>query len=251
MSELIHYLRTLRRRGFFVSYRELKSRLIREPPRKSIERLLHLFSEFSVPYTFFVVGDVINRHSSLIRKIIDNGHEVACHGFNHLRFDLLDENQISNQIKKFNSLCKERFGYRVRGFRAPYLKFNQKVINILGDLGMKWSSSLMRNVPPFRYNNGLIEFPIVVDDWTILIKNNKDRWVDLYNSMKNAERDKAVFLVHPWRIGQKKYIKAIERYIKKTNLNLRTVSEIARGREGIALTGDLAELSLLDLVRRM
>ena len=49
------------------------------------EKVLGLFSEAQVSATFFVLGWVAERHPGLIRKIVAEGHELASHGYDHIR----------------------------------------------------------------------------------------------------------------------------------------------------------------------
>src|SRR5690242_13742081 len=49
------------------------------------EKVLGLFAEARVSATFFVLGWVAERHPDLIRKIVAEGHELASHGYDHIR----------------------------------------------------------------------------------------------------------------------------------------------------------------------
>jgi len=97
-------------------------------------------------------------------------------------------------------------------------------------------------------NNTIPEIPISVDDWEILIRQNGD-WQDLYRSMKNSQLRKA-FLLHPWRVGQKRYIRALEKYLDRYADRVITPKRYLDGEEGIVLTGDIGEFSLFELFRR-
>ncbi len=50
---------------------------------RNTHRLLDLFSEHDARATFFVLGWVAERCPNLVRMIVDQGHEVACHGYSH------------------------------------------------------------------------------------------------------------------------------------------------------------------------
>ena len=45
-----------------------------------VDRLLDLFAAHDARCTFFTLGWVAERHKSMIRKIVDGGHELASHG---------------------------------------------------------------------------------------------------------------------------------------------------------------------------
>ena len=48
-------------------------------------RVLDLFAEAGAKATFFTLGWVAERYPQLIRRIADEGHEVASHGVSHFR----------------------------------------------------------------------------------------------------------------------------------------------------------------------
>jgi len=50
---------------------------------RNTHRLLDLFDERGVRATFFLLGWVAERISTLSREVADRGHEVACHGYSH------------------------------------------------------------------------------------------------------------------------------------------------------------------------
>tara|TARA_B100000315_G_C14462563_1_gene534415 strand:+ start:185 stop:526 length:342 start_codon:yes stop_codon:yes gene_type:complete len=61
----------------------------------------------------------------------------------------------------------------------------------------------------------------------------------------------AVFLLHPWRVGQKKYIGALELFFDKVNYPCISTEELVRSKKGIALTGDVGEMSLIEIAKRV
>jgi len=52
--------------------------------------VLDLFAESGVTATFFTLGWVAARHPRLIRRIVDAGHEIASHGWDHQRVFTMD-----------------------------------------------------------------------------------------------------------------------------------------------------------------
>ena len=51
---------------------------------RNTDAVLELFAEHSVHATFFTLGWVAKRHPKLIRRIVEAGHEVASHGWDHM-----------------------------------------------------------------------------------------------------------------------------------------------------------------------
>ena len=121
--------------------------------------------------------------------------------------------------------------------------------NINASIGLIWSSSIEKNNAEHQYSNEIIELPIVLDDWEILIKRNKSS-EGLLKAMEANANNGAVFLLHPWRVGQKKYIGALELFFDKVNYPCISTEELVRSKKGIALTGDVGEMSLIEVAKR-
>ena len=53
-------------------------------------RLVELFEQHGVKATFFTLGWVAERSPRLVRDIVDAGHELASHGYDHTRVTKMD-----------------------------------------------------------------------------------------------------------------------------------------------------------------
>ena len=47
----------------------------------NVDRYLELFSQNDIKATFFVLGFVVEQHPDMVRKIAEEGHEIASHGY--------------------------------------------------------------------------------------------------------------------------------------------------------------------------
>lgn len=116
------------------------------------ERVLKLLDDYNIKATFFIVGDVVDNYPHLVEKIVENGHEVACHGLHHecaidpkTKEPSKDadyfENAVTKARKKLENVCKER----VIGFRAPNAYIGGWMIDSLENMGFKYDSSVCIN----------------------------------------------------------------------------------------------------------
>ena len=48
-------------------------------------KVLDLFEKYNTKATFFCLAWVAERYPELIRRIVDDGHELASHGYDHKR----------------------------------------------------------------------------------------------------------------------------------------------------------------------
>jgi len=209
---------------------------------------MNVCEKYNATFTFYFVANsaIINRE--FVKEIIERGHEIGCHGYNHLRFDQMAQEDIIIDLKKAISVFEKMFAYQLSGFRAPYLAMNDKIAECLIKLGFVYSSSTAK-ILPFKYENLLHEWPITVCDWYTLIRNNQPP-SKLYEEMIENAKDTSVFELHPWRCGQKKYIWILEEFLKQNKLPCVSNSVLNKSRKGIALTGDIGELSLYEVFLR-
>ena len=57
--------------------------------------------------TFFVTGDILKRYPSLIKNIIELGHEIACHTYSHKSLQELGPDGLRNDLKAFFEILKK------------------------------------------------------------------------------------------------------------------------------------------------
>lgn len=124
-----------------------------------ILRLLQLFEKHKITATFFVTGEMAQKHSGAIRKVYRKGHEVACHGLTHEKNEcLLDERSQRWRVKEATRIIEEKTGLRPGGFRAPCLRANESTLGILDELGYVYDSSVIPTFIPGYY--GFLNAPL-------------------------------------------------------------------------------------------
>jgi peptidoglycan/xylan/chitin deacetylase (PgdA/CDA1 family) len=250
MSEVLDYLRTLRRRDPWVVMRELRSRFVRGSAKHAVRRVMDLCEQKGAAFTFFLTGNCAVANRGFVREILDRGHSIACHGYNHLRLDSCDQNLARRDIRLAKRVYDELFGYHLRGFRAPYLGISEALAAIVKDEDLGWSSSIMDDGRgPRAYNCGLPELPIAACDWHTLIRNNASGR-DFADELAAKAKASAVFELHPWRMGQRRFIWILEEFLDRCPVPLVSVDDLARGAPGMALSGDIGELGLAEVLWR-
>ena len=82
---------------------------------KVVPRLLDLFEARNIKATFFVVSELLQTHLELIKEIEKRGHEIASHSKTHTFLN------SKNSLKEMQESKKEfeKYGFEVKGFRAP------------------------------------------------------------------------------------------------------------------------------------
>jgi polysaccharide deacetylase family protein (PEP-CTERM system associated) len=119
------------------------------------DRVLELLSETAVSATFFVLGWVAERHPALIRAIQSQGHEVACHGYNHQMLTRLSRSELAEDLRRAKGSIEDAAGTVVIGYRAPTFSMVRETL---------WSLEALVEAG-FRYDSSI--FPIVHDRYGI------------------------------------------------------------------------------------
>jgi peptidoglycan-N-acetylglucosamine deacetylase len=112
----------------------------------SIGPLLALLDRYQVKATFFFLGDVAQRHPDLVRKLHEQGHEIACHGMSHRPLWSLKEKEFEREIEDFLNLMKGiEPRAKIAGFRAPTFSLDEKTqwaLPVLSAYGFRYDASL-------------------------------------------------------------------------------------------------------------
>ncbi|NDV80665.1 polysaccharide deacetylase family protein [Bacteroides sp. 51] len=76
--------------------------------------VLDLLDKYEIKATFFMVGDNIRKHPETFRMVVERGHRIGNHTFNHIRgFEFLSKNYLAN-TDKANEMMKTDL------FRPPH-----------------------------------------------------------------------------------------------------------------------------------
>lgn len=104
------------------------------------EFVLHTLSRYNAHGTFFCIGDNIRKHPQVFKRIVDDGHAIGNHTFNHLNGWRTDSTKYLENIK----LCDDAIisvsasepqgplpDQGLRLFRPPYGRITRKQIKLL------------------------------------------------------------------------------------------------------------------------
>jgi polysaccharide deacetylase family protein (PEP-CTERM system associated) len=112
---------------------------------RNVDALLALLAHHHRRATFFVLGDVAQRHPHLAQRIALAGHEVASHGTNHQRLHRLTPTTFRDDLLTSQHLLEDQTGRRVLGYRAPTFSLVPQTawaLDTLIDAGFQYDSSI-------------------------------------------------------------------------------------------------------------
>lgn len=81
--------------------------------------LLDLLAEHGAKASFFLIGQQIERHPELARRIAEEGHTLGNHSYSHPRFETLSLDEQFAEIDRTDALLASIDGHARHGFRPP------------------------------------------------------------------------------------------------------------------------------------
>lgn len=119
---------------------------------RNTDRVLEMFAEAGVRGTFFTLAWVAERFPGLVRRIVEEGHELASHGMQHVRVSDQAPAQFAEDAGRAKAILEDTGGVAVRGYRAASFSIGAATpwaFDVLADAGYGYSSS----VYPIRHDH--------------------------------------------------------------------------------------------------
>lgn len=95
-------------------------------------RVLEILKHYQVPATFFMVGENAERYPELVQMVIEEGHKIGNHTFNHLKGIRVTTKDYMNNVAKADGVLQ---GTRL--FRPPYGKMSGAQKKALNERGYR------------------------------------------------------------------------------------------------------------------
>ncbi len=193
---------------------------------RNVDVILGLLDEADASATFFTLGWIAERYPQVVRRIVDNGHELASHGYGHQRASELTPDQFRTDITCAKRLLEDIGGVAIRGYRAPSFSINRNnwwAVAELENAGYEYSSSIypvkhdhygMPDAPRFPHRpngaSGILELPPTTvpllgrnlpaagGGWFRLLPYSMSRW--MLRRVNTRDQAPCMFYFHPWEV---------------------------------------------------
>jgi polysaccharide deacetylase family protein (PEP-CTERM system associated) len=193
---------------------------------RNSDAVIGLFDRMGVKGTFFILGWVAERYPALIRRIADAGHEVASHGWDHLRVFTMTPDMFRQDVRRTRDALENAGGSVVKGYRAPSFSIDGRTPwahEILAEEGYAYSSSVAPiahdhygwpEAPRFVFRpvpgSPLVELPVTTarlmgrrvaaggGGFFRLLPYAFSRWA--IRQVNGQDGRPAIFYFHPWEI---------------------------------------------------
>ena len=191
---------------------------------RNMDRILGLLARHQTHATFFTLGWIAERYPQLVRRIVDEGHELASHGYGHQRASDLSRDEFIEDVTRAKALLEDIGGQAVWGYRAPSFSIgdgNLWALDVLQEAGYRYSSSIYPvrhdhygspDAPRFAHQvrPGLMEVPPTTlrlfsrnlpssgGGYFRLFPYALSRW--MLRQVNQRDGESAIFYMHPWEI---------------------------------------------------
>ncbi|MEA2694728.1 MAG: hypothetical protein QOJ16_4115 [Acidobacteriota bacterium] len=193
-----------------------------------LPELLEMLDRAGRRATFFVLGEVAERLPRRVREIAEAGHEVASHGYLHLRASERTLPEFARDVRRAKALLEDIVGLPVAGYRAPewsLRNLGNSRLPLVEEAGYLYDSSLApyplagrpdnpRRVARLTWPESasgpareLIELPplcfagplrLPAGSWTGRLC--PPRWIARAAAAHHAKGGLPVLVVHPWEL---------------------------------------------------
>lgn len=191
---------------------------------RNVDIILGLLADHGAKATFFTLGWIAERYPTVVRRLVDCGHELASHGYGHHRATEQSRPDFAEDVARAKTVLQQIAGHEVKGYRAPSFSIghgNLWAFDCLLEAGYRYSSSVypvrhdhygMPDAPRFAFEvrPGLTEIPVTTarmmntnvptggGGYFRLFPYPVSRW--LIHRVNRLDQKPAMFYFHPWEI---------------------------------------------------
>ncbi|NJD99673.1 polysaccharide deacetylase [Thermococcus sp. LS1] len=168
---------------------------------EGLPKILDLLEEKGVRGTFFFTAQMAKEYPHLVKRVIDEGHELGCHTYNHERLDKLSKEKANKVIRK-SLIVLRNFG-EVVSFRAPNLQLPPELYAVLRENGILVDSSkaIYKRYQGISYVEGVLEIPASITSSALRLPWRIQKIIHAHL------REPKIYFAHPWEFVPMKKVR--------------------------------------------
>jgi GH35 family endo-1,4-beta-xylanase/peptidoglycan/xylan/chitin deacetylase (PgdA/CDA1 family) len=180
-----------------------------------------LFKDEGVKATFFVKGSGVDKAPNIVKALHDAGMEIGNHSYTHANQTTLGYEKAKAETVRTQEAIKKAIGVAPKVYRAPGLKYNQDVWNVLTEL----------QLPAINASSS-------TSDW-----NSKTTAEQIYTRAAVNRKAGDIILMHSWQDKTFEVMPRIIKTLKDEGFKFVTVSELLAMSKKPIYTSGTVELS--------
>lgn len=126
---------------------------------QNTERILHFLSDNQQKASFFILGWIAEKYPQIVKKIINQGHEIGLHSYAHQLYYMQTKSEFKYDLQRSVDLLSNLYGNPIYLHRAAGFSINKQNLWVFEELANQ-KITVDSSVFPARHTmNTFREFP--------------------------------------------------------------------------------------------
>ncbi|NLY46255.1 MAG: polysaccharide deacetylase family protein [Tissierella sp.] len=95
--------------------------------------ILDLLKKHNIKATFFVLGQLAEKYPDIIKRQVNEGHEVGNHTYSHFDITKISKDEFKEEFRRTQDIISSLTGVESNVFRPPYGLYNENVVKIINE----------------------------------------------------------------------------------------------------------------------
>lgn len=167
-------------------------------------KIVQMLSDENILGTFFLVGFWIENNKDKVKAIDSAGFDIGTHSNTHPKMSTLSEPKMKEELETSMKMITKITGKPVKFFRAPFGDYNDTVLTVAGNLGLK-----------------TIQWDVDSLDWKGLSAS------EILSRVKSSVKNGSIILFHNNSDHILEAIPLVISYLKSEGYSMVKISELA------------------------
>ena len=112
-------------------------------PEKTLAKILNTLEAYEIKAEFYALGKEIDKYPDAARKIVNGGHKIQNHSFNHPNLAKAKKEEVLSQLQKTQESINKATGAIATKIRPPYgaggwsSKYDPELVEVAESLSLK------------------------------------------------------------------------------------------------------------------
>lgn len=167
-------------------------------------KILDILKKYNAKGTFYVLGSRVNTSPSIVARMVNEGHEVGVHTWNHPSLTKCSMATVRSEMERTIAAIQKASNYTPRTMRPPYGAINANLVDFFAQ----------------QYGMSTIMWSIDTNDW------RKPGVQKVINEAVNKARPGSIILIHDIHASSYQAVEGIVAGLIARGFKLVTVSQL-------------------------
>lgn len=106
------------------------------PNNKYTPQILDILKQYNIKGTFFVLGEQVKEHPAMLKRILEEGHEIGNHSFSHPQLKRLSDEDVRRELVSTQDEIRKAIGRTPTLLRPPYGAYRDASVALFEEMGL-------------------------------------------------------------------------------------------------------------------